>query len=76
MRRKIDDQIAIFKYGNFFRRPCLSLRGAKACKQFRGAKWLGDVIVRAGIQSRYFFLHIITHSKHDDWYFAPFPQAS
>ena len=35
MRRKIDDQIAIFKYGDFFGRPCLPLRGAEACEQFR-----------------------------------------
>ena len=57
MRRKIDDQIAIFKYRNFFLRPCLALRGAEACEQFRAAKWLGNVIVRAGIQRRYLFLH-------------------
>ena len=40
MRREIDDQIAIFEYGNFFGRPCFALRGAKACKQFRSANGL------------------------------------
>ena len=40
-------------------------RGAEACEQFRSTKWLSNVIVRARIQRRYFFLHIITHRQHD-----------
>ena len=75
MRSKINDQVAVAKDGDFFRRPGFSLRSPEACKQLRRAKWLGDVIVRTGIERGYFFLHIIAHRQHNDGHFAPFPQA-
>src|SRR5262252_2622518 len=75
MCREVDDQIVIFKYGDFFGRPCLALHGTEARQQFWSAKWLGNVIVRTSIQSRYFFLHIIPHRQYDDGYFTPFAQA-
>ena len=54
--------------------PGFALRGTQAREQFRRAEWLGDVIVRAGIERGDFAGFIITHRQNKHRRFAPFAQ--
>src|SRR5215472_3123535 len=75
VRRKIDNQIAVFEYRDFFGWTRFALRSTQPREQFRRAERLGDVVLGASIESGDFFLFIIANRQNNDWHFAPFAQT-